>query len=404
MVILCDSTLHEKKEFLVLDMGMKVENFLRDHWQKKPLFIKGGIKDFKSPFSANELAGLACEEGVESRLVIENGKVPWELITGPLDESTLESLPEENWTLLVQDVDKWISELSGLKSLFRFVPDWRFDDVMVSYGPRGGSVGAHLDHYDVFLLQVSGTKKWSIESQMRQKGDDEYVEGIKLRQLKTFKPDLEFVLGPGDLLYLPPRTPHHGVTLDPGMTFSIGFYAPTYKEILQNHFDYCLKKLDDDERFTDPNPVTLSHPAEITSATIDKVRLLLEELSRSYDGLPHWFGALLSSQKGHCASHSQTIRPTEPLTWKTCLNKLENFQAILRDESCRMNFIEQDNEVLFFVNGIEIICPISFLKIIKLISGSLIIDSYKIIDEIRTDPAAQNFFLDLVNQGYFYWE
>ena len=388
----------------MLDLGIGIDVFLREYWQKKPLYIKGGIKKFSPPFSENELAGLACEDGVESRLVIENGKVPWELKSGPFSEDVLKSLPDKKWTLLVQDVDKWISELSELKSFFRFVPDWRLDDIMVSYSPEGGSVGAHLDHYDVFLLQATGTKRWSIESKARKKGDDAYIEGIALRQLEAFDPDQEFVMDAGDLLYLPPRYPHHGVTLNAGMTFSVGFHAPSYKELLKGHLEHCLSLLDEDERLSDQDLTEQSHPAEITSASLEKVDLLLERLSSSRNGLQHWLGALLSSPKGQHAASYQAIAPIKPLTWDECAAQLQSSHKLIRDESCRINFIRKGDELLFFVNGIEFICPPSFLSLVLLISGSYVLDGKAVLHEIRGEPASRKFFLDLINQGYFYWQ
>ncbi|NRA44950.1 MAG: cupin domain-containing protein [Oligoflexales bacterium] len=387
----------------MLELGMEVNVFLREFWQKKPLFIKGGLKNFSSPFSENELAGLACEEGFESRLVIEQGKVPWELKSGPFDEDTLTSLPKNNWSLLVQDVDKWVSELSELKSFFRFVPDWRFDDIMVSYSPQGGSVGAHLDHYDVFLFQVTGKKRWSIESKARQKGDDAFLSGIELRQLERFEPDHEFILEAGDLLYLPPRCAHHGVTLDPGMTFSMGFHAPSYRELLKAHLEYCISQIDEDERLSDPDLQQAHHPAEISSATLQKVSLLLKQLSSAYEGLPHWLGVLLSSPKGQHSGGYGAVPPSQPYTWEACERELRSCPYLTRDESCRMHFIEQEHGLLVFVNGIEMMCPTNFLNFVRLISGSYVIEGNQVLDEIRKEPSCREFFLELLNQGYFYW-
>lgn len=382
---------------------MEIKDFLREFWQKKPLFIRDGVKKFSSPFSENELAGLSCEDGVESRLVIENGKIPWELKSGPFDEATLTSLPAIKWTLLVQDVDKWVSELSELKSFFRFVPDWRFDDIMVSYSPEGGSVGAHLDHYDVFLLQVTGKKRWSIESKARKKGEDAHIDGIELRQLETFNPDQEFILGPGDLLYLPPRHAHHGVTIDAGMTFSIGFHAPAYKELLKSHLEDCLSLLDDEERLGDADLSQVDHPAEISPKTLEKVDLLLKKLSSSRQGMPHWLGVLLSSPKGHHAAGYQAIAPEQSFSWEQCAQLLSSCTNLMREESCRINFIRNKQELLFFVNGVEIICPLNFLDLVLLISRSYDLNGKQILKVIQREPTSQNFFLDLINQGYFYW-
>ena len=142
--------------------GITAREFLRDYWQKKPLLIRQAIPDFESPIDADELAGLALEEEVESRLVIEHGERPWELRRGPFAEDEFSKLPEREWTLLVQAVDQFVPEVSELLEHFRFLPSWRIDDVMISFAAPGGGVGPHFDNYDVFLLQGHGKRNWKI--------------------------------------------------------------------------------------------------------------------------------------------------------------------------------------------------------------------------------------------------
>ena len=134
--------------------------FLKEFWQKQPLLIRGGMAGYKCPLSAEELAGLACEEDIESRIVLEkDGAKPWEARTGPFQEAAFSALPESHWTLLLQDVDKHISEVASLLDSFRFIPDWRLDDIMISYAVDQGSVGPHIDDYDVFLVQAEGKRR-----------------------------------------------------------------------------------------------------------------------------------------------------------------------------------------------------------------------------------------------------
>jgi 50S ribosomal protein L16 3-hydroxylase len=141
---------------------MPVDIFLRDYWQKKSLLIRGAFPHFTSPIDGDELAGLALEEEVESRLILEKGKTPWELRHGPFDEKTFTQLPETHWTLLVQAVDQWVPEVNELLEYFRFIPNWRIDDIMISFAPDQGSVGPHFDYYDVFLLQGLGKRRWKL--------------------------------------------------------------------------------------------------------------------------------------------------------------------------------------------------------------------------------------------------
>ena len=197
-------------------LGMPVGRFMREHWQKKPLLVRSAVPDFDDPLTPEELLGLACEDGVESRIVREHGGAhPWEITWGPHDEATFASLPERGWTILVQEVNRHVPEAALLLERFAFLPSVRVDDVMVSFAAEGGGVGAHLDSYDVFLVQGMGKRRWRYaERPARGARETRLVEGLELRILEHFRPDADEVLEPGDLLYLPPGVAHHGVLLD----------------------------------------------------------------------------------------------------------------------------------------------------------------------------------------------
>ena len=179
--------------------------FLAEYWQKKPLLIKQAIPHFKGLLDANELAGLACEDEVQSRIV-QFKKSQWSVKSGPFDERDFAKLGKNDWTLLVQSVNHYLPEAADLLAQFHFIPHARLDDLMVSYAPKGGGVGAHVDSYDVFLLQGSGHRNWKISEQT----DLSLVEGAPLRILKNFKAEQEWVLEAGDMLYLPPQIAHWG--------------------------------------------------------------------------------------------------------------------------------------------------------------------------------------------------
>ncbi len=187
---------------------ISVEEFLADYWQKKPLFVKNAFPDLQSPITADELAGLACEDDINARLVLEkDGDYPWQAKNGPFDESLFSELPETHWSLLISDMEKYLPETMSLVKPFRFLPDWRRDDLMISYAPEGGSVGPHVDDYDVFLIQLSGHRLWKISEDFC----FDAIEGVDLRILKTFEAEQQWLCEPGDLLYLPPNVAHHGV-------------------------------------------------------------------------------------------------------------------------------------------------------------------------------------------------
>ncbi|RBC84960.1 cupin domain-containing protein, partial [Xanthomonas oryzae pv. oryzae] len=146
-------------------LGMPVERFLRNYWHKHPLLIRNAFADFASPLQPEDLAGLACEDGVLARLISHDRATDsWDVRSGPFQETDFPGLPDHDWTLLVQDVDKWDADVRALLEQFRFLPRWRIDDIMISFAATGGSVGAHVDHYDVFLLQGQGHRRWQIDA------------------------------------------------------------------------------------------------------------------------------------------------------------------------------------------------------------------------------------------------
>ena len=191
-------------------LGMSPSDFLRDYWQKRPLLIRNAFPDFETPVLPEDLAGLACEETALSRIVMHDKATDgWTLRTGPFAEEEFPGMPHHDWTLLVQDVDKWDPDIRALLDHFTFLPRWRIDDVMISFAAPGGSVGAHIDQYDVFLLQAYGHRRWQIdasEAMGQGRPSSEFREGVELKLLREFHPTHDWVLGPGDMLYLPPGT------------------------------------------------------------------------------------------------------------------------------------------------------------------------------------------------------
>ena len=192
---------------------LDTRSFLELHWQKRPLLVRGALPGIDPGLNAEELAGLACEDGVDSRLVLErDGRHPWDVRFGPFSRQDFASLPATHWTLLVQEVDRLLPGVAALLEHFRFVPNWRIDDVMVSYAAPGGSVGPHVDNYDVFLIQAAGHRKWSLGAGPLP-DPAPCLPDLGLEILESFEPAASWELEPGDMLYLPPRLAHHGVCL-----------------------------------------------------------------------------------------------------------------------------------------------------------------------------------------------
>jgi len=286
--------------------GITASEFLKHYWHKKPLLIKNAIPGFKGLLSPDELAGLACEEEVQSRIV-EEIKGKWHASHGPFDENDFTNLPEKpdpkhRWTLLVQSVNHHLPEAAELLSQFDFIPHARLDDLMVSYAPDGGGVGPHFDSYDVFLLQGQGKRLWRISEQ----SDLSLVEGAPLRILKNFDTAQEWLVEAGDLLYLPPHLAHWGIAVADGkadcMTYSIGFRAPKVQELATEFLGFMQDKLNKDANalpgiYQDADLTLQEHPAEIGSGMISKVADILKTIQWSNQHVADFLGSYLSEPK-----------------------------------------------------------------------------------------------------------
>ncbi|MAK22775.1 MAG: cupin [Alcanivorax sp.] len=248
------------------NLPMAPRDFLARHWQRAPLFMPGAAGGLDHP-DADTLAGLALEQEVESRLIRGAGNGPWHLEQGPLDEQRFAELGDRDWTLLVQSVDHYLTEVSLLLDDFGFVPGWRLDDIMISYAAEGGSVGPHFDQYDVFLIQAAGRRHWQLgpqcDEQSRLRGD------VPLKMLAHMPVEQEHTAGPGDVLYLPPGMAHHGVALDSDcITWSVGFRAPDYRDLLAEMVAETLADTDE-QLYTDPGRAPVDDAGELSAADRD---------------------------------------------------------------------------------------------------------------------------------------
>ena len=327
--------------------GLTVKQFLDEYWQKKPLLIRNAIPDFQSPLSADELAGLACEDEVESRLILEkDGPTPWSVEHGPFDETRFLSLPESHWTLLVQGVNTWVPEVAELIEPFRFIPDWRIDDIMISYAPKHGSVGPHLDQYDVFLIQAEGHRHWQINTQAYSKED--CIPDISLSILKNFESDQEWTLAPGDMLYLPPNVAHYGVAQDDCITYSLGFRAPAESELISSFIDDLLPQYNETHRYNDGDLQQQVNPGEISPQALNKIQNHIRLDNISDETINHWFGRYITEPKNPLSEeneHSYTEHDLEHL--------LSQNSSIYRHPISRFAYIKIDNGCVLFTNGEE---------------------------------------------------
>ncbi|TLX62673.1 cupin domain-containing protein [Stutzerimonas nosocomialis] len=342
--------------------GISARVFLRDYWQKKPLLIRQALPGFQSPISADELAGLSLEEDVESRLVLEHGDRPWELRRGPFTEQTYQELPERDWTLLVQAVDQVVPEVAELVEHFRFLPNWRIDDIMISFATPGGGVGPHFDNYDVFLLQAQGKRRWRI-GQMCD-SESPLLDHADLRILADFEGTEEWVLEPGDMLYLPPRLAHYGTAEDDCMTYSLGFRAPSAAEVLTHFTDFLAQFLPDEERYSDADLEPTDDPFQIQQDALDRLKKLLAEHMSDERLLLTWFGQFMTEPR-----YPERVAEAD-IDEDEFLSALGEGAVLLRTPAARLAWSEVDIGLLLFASGQSRLLPEHLRELLKLICSA----------------------------------
>ncbi len=280
-------------------LGMSAKKFLRDYWQKRPLLIRNAFPGFESPLQPEDLAGLACEDGVLARIInYDRANDAWTLRSGPFAEDEFPGMPDHDWTLLVQDVDKWDADVRELLEAFDFLPRWRLDDIMISFAAPGGSVGAHVDQYDVFLLQGQGHRRWQIDASValgNATPSTAFRDDVELKLLREFHPTHDWLLGPGDMLYLPPGVPHHGIAQDACLTFSVGMRAPSAAELLGDFADTLAADADESLRYRDDDLTPPQDPNEIDAAAMARAVAALDALrTNDPERLGDWFGRFMT--------------------------------------------------------------------------------------------------------------
>ena len=283
--------------------GLSAEEFLAEYWQKKPLLVRQAVPGFTGVVTREEIFQLARDPDVESRYVTHDNH-DWEVIRGPQKAADLRN-KKRPWTVLVQGLNLFCPDGDALLHRFDFIPQARLDDLMVSYAVDGGGVGPHFDNYDVFLLQGIGQRRWLLSDQ----DDRSLIEDAPLKILQDFRPVHDWVLNPGDMLYLPPQWAHNGIAIGECTTYSIGFRSPTYQELAQQFLGYLQETIQLEGIYTDPDLRRQANSAEIGDAMVDRVAESLRRITWSRDDVRRFLGAYLTEPKAHIFFDS----PDEPL-------------------------------------------------------------------------------------------
>ncbi|PIE25383.1 MAG: cupin [Neptuniibacter caesariensis] len=345
---------------------ISIATFLSEYWQKKPLLIRNAFPDFEPPLNADELAGMALEQDVESRLIIQSPDAEeWHLKHGPLTEKTFAELPDSHWTLLVQAVDHWVPEAAELVEQFRFIPNWRLDDLMISYAANGGGVGPHYDNYDVFLIQATGARRWEIGGIFSE--DSPRRDDVPVMILPEWEAEESWDLQPGDMLYLPPRVGHNGYALgDDCMTLSVGFRAPSHQEIFTGFTNYLDTVTSAEDRYADPDLKLQTNPGEITTEALQRVQHILQEYCANPELLSHWLGQFMTDPKYPDLTGEQSIE----MAGDDIRNLIEAGVPLCRNEGSRYAYHQGPNFILF-VDGKGCACSPGQIDLAKQLCASL---------------------------------
>lgn len=366
--------------------GISQEIFLADYWQQQPLLLKQALPEFDTPLPADELAGLSLEPETTPRLITQDSDGLFHLEYGPFDEDRFSTLTENNWSLLVTDVEKHLPDLLDYLTPFQFLPTWRIDDLMISYAPVGASVGAHIDQYDVFLLQASGKRKWLIDRNMQRLHSATSQGDLKL--VDNFNATDEWELVPGDILYLPPGVAHHGIASEePCTTWSIGFRSPAIRDMVMRIAEMIADALPAD-RYRD-GELNVSVPGEITAAAVQRFKEeWVKATALSTAQFTHLIGKLLT-EAGVSEPDSSGIDESQPI--------VDSEKWVCKAPFSRMAWHQQtsdaDGLATFYVDGNAHQC--SKTLAIHLCSGA----AFDVNDLTAGSEADRSLLLRLHTQG-----
>ncbi|MCL1045207.1 cupin domain-containing protein [Shewanella electrodiphila] len=371
-------------------LNFDTAEFIRENWQKKPIVIKNAFNAFEDPISADELAGLAMEEDISSRIVQTQAQ-GWNVVQGPFED--YDEYGEDGWQLLVQAVNHWYPESQPLVEAFRFLPDWRFDDLMVSFATPKGGVGPHIDNYDVFIIQGEGERRWQVgnNGHHKQRGGDKNSPLVD-----DFEPIIDVVLTKGDVLYIPPGYPHCGETLTLALSYSIGFRAPSQQELLTELADSLIDNNAGKQRFISTEEK--ANKGIVSQQQQQGMMNLLAELANNPNQYQTMLGKLLSQNR-----FELDLNPFEqPISAEDMIEAIEDGASMQRIGGLKVLTLEADTQAHLYVNGEVVSVEGIDAEIIKVIANEHSI-SQQMLSTWSHHPALLLILTEFINQGWFYF-
>lgn len=378
---------------IMYTLDLNTQDFLTHYWQKKPLLIKKAFPHFEDVITSDELAGLACEEEISSRVVVTTQN-DWEIHQGPFEDYT--QFGEKNWQLLVQALNHWYPDTNDFIQAFRFIPDWRFDDLMVSFATPGGGVGAHIDNYDVFIIQGEGKRQWSVgnKGQYASKNNSTTTPLIE-----GFEPIIDVVLEKGDMLYIPPGFPHQGHTLTTAMSYSMGFRAPSQQELFSEVADNLIDNNTGLTRFTSQNE------PDLAGLISDEHQQGMMNLLKSVLDDPNHYQALLGKVLSQNRFDLDICEPEEDYTDKDLKEAILQDASLYRIGGLKVLQIEHDPTHRLFVNGEQLDCSEihndNVQEVMSILAKELQFDNAT-CQRLCNIEHVTPIILTLLNKGYYY--
>jgi len=369
-----------------------LDEFLQNYWQKKPVVIRQGFENFIDPISADEIAGLACEEEVQSRLVYKKDE-QWQAEFGPFED--YQHLGDANWSLIVQALDHWSEDAAQLIEPFRFIPNWRLDDLMVSFATPGGGVGPHIDLYDVFICQGSGSRRWRVGNRGNHR---EFAAHPALLHVDPFEPIIDVELHTGDILYIPPGFPHDGITLENSLSFSVGFRTNSTSNLLGGLADHLLDNELATELIEDHERLATKHSGAIDAQDYTLIKNQMVNLFNDENLLRKFTGTFLTEAK-----HELDLQPDQSNYSDQEVSQLLAKHNLMRLGGLRaFYFSETIEQGLCYINGEQIDFDPSIANAIKLMCDNVCLTTSSTASW-HNDKLFIAFIKQQLEQGYWYF-
>ncbi len=372
---------------MAYQLNLNWPEFLEKYWQKQPVVLKNAFPNFVDPITPDELAGLAMEQEVDSRLVSQkNGE--WQASNGPFEH--FDGLGETGWSLLAQAVNHWHAPSAELVCPFRVLPDWRLDDLMISFSVPGGGVGPHIDQYDVFIIQGMGSRRWRVGDKLPMR---QFCPHPALLHVDPFTPIIDEDLAPGDILYIPPGFPHDGFTHETALNYSVGFRGPNGRDLISNFADYALEHDLGGEHYSDPDLTCREHVGRIEDYEVDRLRGMMIDMLNQPEDFKQWLGRFTTTPR-----HELDIAPAEPpYEPDEVLDALLGDEVLTRLSGLRVLNIGNS----FFVNS-EPLTTVEPKAADALCRYTTV--GKKELGMALENPAFLSELTELINQGYWFFD